>query len=187
MSEHFEKGTREYYGTLGMRVNFTAGRLLTALIFRGEKDKEGWIVPQPHLRIHVWWAVAYKNRLWWVESLAVLIPSVLLAASYIYTKLSYNKLSSSPSFKSVLPSPSLAFQTTPSTFQQISSFNPFGRFNYLQTFPECSFPNLPDTFLIPLPVSLSSKCDTRPLHPLANTSSKPLVPLVWFTKHLRCT
>ena len=35
------------------------------------------------------------------------------------------------------------------------------------------------TFLIPVPVSLSSMCDTRPLHPLANTSSKPLVvPLV---------
>jgi len=79
--------------------------------------------------------ILHNNRLWSAESLAVLIPSVLPAASYIYTKLSYNKLSSSPSFKSVLPSPSLAFQTTLSTFQPISSFNPFARFNYLQTFP----------------------------------------------------
>jgi len=89
-----------------------------------------------------------KNRLYSVESLAVLILSVLPAASYIYTKLSYRKHSSSPSFKSVLPSPSLAFQTTPSTFLQISSFNPFSRFNYLQTFPERSFPNFPDTFAV---------------------------------------
>jgi len=36
------------------------------------------------------------------------------------------------------------------------------------------------TFLIPSPVLLSSKCDTRSFHLLANTSSKPLVPLVWF-------
>jgi len=47
-----------------------------------------------------------------VESLAVLIVSVLPAASYIYTKLSSKKHTSSPSLNSVLPSPSLAFQTT---------------------------------------------------------------------------
>jgi len=87
-----------------------------------------------------------KNWLCSVESLAVLILSVLLAASRIYTKLSYRKHSFSPSFKSVLPSPSLAFQTTPSTFLQISSFFPFAHFNYLQTFPEHSFPSFPNTF-----------------------------------------
>jgi len=83
----------------------------------------------------------------------------------IYTQNSHTRNS--------LPSPSLAFQTTPSTLQQISFLNPLARYNDLQTFPESSILN----FLIPVPVWLSSKCDTRLLHPLANTSSKPLVPL----------
>ena len=116
------------------------------------------------------------NRLCSVKSLVVLILSVLLAASYIYTKVLYRKHSFSPSFKSILPSPSLAFQTTPSTFLQIPSFIHFARFNYLQTFPEHSFPNFPDTF----PRFAIINCDARSFHPLANTSSKPSVPLVWF-------
>ena len=36
------------------------------------------------------------------------------------------------------------------------------------------------TFLIPSPVSLSSRCDTHSFHPLPNTSSKLSIPLVWF-------
>jgi len=72
-----------------------------------------------------------------IESPGILISSALPAASYIYTKNSHTRNS--------LPSPSLAFQTTPSTLQQISSFNLFARFNYLQTFPESSIPNFPDT------------------------------------------
>jgi len=71
-----------------------------------------------------------------IESLGILISSALPAASYIY-KNSHTRNS--------LPSPSLAFQTTPSTLQQISSFNLFARFNYLQTFPKSSIPNFPDT------------------------------------------
>jgi len=38
MCDYFEKGTLEYFSALRMRVNFTAGRLLAALIFLGEKD-----------------------------------------------------------------------------------------------------------------------------------------------------
>jgi len=90
--------------------------------------------------------VINKNTLCSVESLVALVISVLPAASYIYTKLSYRKTSSSPSFKSVLPSPSLSFQITPSAFL-ISLFNPFIRFNYLQSFSSLSFPNFPDTFV----------------------------------------
>ena len=62
-----------------------------------------------------------QNRLCSVQSLAVLILSVLPAASYIYTKLSSKKHTSSPSLNSVLPQPSIAFQTTPSTILQIST------------------------------------------------------------------
>jgi len=50
-----------------------------------------------------------QNSLCSVQSLAVLIPSVLPAASYIYTKLSSKKHTSSPSLNSVLPQPSVAF------------------------------------------------------------------------------
>jgi len=115
----------------------------------------------------------HKNRLRLVESLAVLIPSVLPAASYIYTKLSYRKLllhRSSPLFHHrhlpSKPRPQLSNRFPPSIPSPVSTtYRPFL--------------NAPSqTFVIPLPVSLLSKCDTRSLHPLANTSSKPLVPLV---------
>ena len=120
----------------------------------------------------------HKNRLRWVESLAVLIPSMLPAASYIYTKLSYDTRNSLLLHRSSLffhhrllpskPHPQLSNRFTPSIPSPVSTTYKL-------------FLNTPSqTFLIPLPVSLSSKCNTRPLHPLANTSSKPLVPLVWF-------
>jgi len=87
-----------------------------------------------------------------IESLGILISSALPAASYIYTKTLIQETLFHHRLLPCKPPPQLCNRP---------------------------FLNPPfQTFLIPVPVSLSSKYDTRPLHPLANTSSKPPVPLV---------
>ena len=103
-----------------------------------------------------------------IESLGILISSALPAASYIYTKTLIQETLFHHRLLPFKPRPQLCNRFPPSISLPVSTtYRPFLNPPF-------------QTFLILVPVSLSSKCDTRPLHPLANTSSKPPVPLVWF-------